>query len=161
MFIKTDGLLDSFLNQGASLSVGDPFVVHCPNNAYVTGLSAIAGCNGFTSLRVGSPLTSAPDTLGCRLHGQEMPSGFFPVYFWVGQGGEGNPGVLQRTANPPRAPLCQAGTVLEGAHLLTTPLPSLPDKSCRTLWGVGSWNAVSMLLASERPQPRPSLVQAC
>ena len=60
MYIRTDGLLDSFLNQGASLSVGDPFVVHCPNNSYVTGLSAIAGCTGFSSLRVGCTLSSAP-----------------------------------------------------------------------------------------------------
>ena len=33
----------------------------------------------------------------------------------------------------------ERGTVLEGAHLLKTPLPSLPNKSCRTLRGVGSW----------------------
>ena len=54
IFIKTDGsVLDSFLNQGASLSVGMPFVTPCPNNTYVMGLQAIAGCGGFTSLSVG------------------------------------------------------------------------------------------------------------
>ena len=33
----------------------------------------------------------------------------------------------------------EQGTVLEGSHLLKTPLPSLPTRSCRTLRGVGSW----------------------
>ena len=31
------------------------------------------------------------------------------------------------------------GSVLEGSHLLKTPLPSLPNKSSRTLRAVGSW----------------------
>ena len=53
IFIKTDGTtLDSFLNQGASLSVGSPYVTGCPNNTYVQGLTAIAGCGGIMSLQV-------------------------------------------------------------------------------------------------------------
>ena len=33
----------------------------------------------------------------------------------------------------------ERGTVLEGSHLLQTPLPNLSDKSCCTLRGLGSW----------------------
>ena len=42
----------------------------------------------------------------------------------------------------------ERGTVLEGSHLLTFPLPNLPNKTCRTRRGVGSWRQCKAVSAS-------------
>ena len=43
----------------------------------------------------------------------------------------------------------ERGTVLEGSLLLKTPLPNLPNTSCRTLRGVGSWRLSRLAVAAQ------------
>ena len=68
------------------------------------------------------------------------PAGLALVFFFFLSKMKSHPGTLivngESTMSLPVSRK-EGGTVLEGSHLLKTPLPSLPKKSCRTLRGVG------------------------
>ena len=104
---------------------------------------------------------------GARSRHTPAHQGQCDVFFWGGgdwSRSKRQPGALivngESTTSLPVSRK-ERGTVSEGSHLLKTPLPTLPNKSCRTLRGVASWARVIACACRDLPDPGCAQCRAC